>query len=378
MKRYLYKKVTQGIARTLRTPPYLILFLSNSCWMKCAHCWFNEDWKERWLTEPTLSFDELEKMADSMGRLIFLSLTGGEAFARKDIVEIAAMFARKTKLHRYQIPTSGYKPELIVGKAEQMLERNRGIPFRVDVSLDGTEQTHDRVRRIKGGYARVLETVRALNKLKRHYDYFDVGIITTVSSYNEQEIEDIAQVVRDSNPGGEWMVNIIRGEVRDEQASEIGLTGYIQAHRLIQQRIKQGDYSGHSGHKSAQWLSAKNAARREIIIRTVQGRCAGGGCAAGSLAGVIYADGNVKPCEMLDDSLGNIRDYDFDFAALWNSAPADLIRDRIQDTHCQCTQECFLSVSMLIQAQHWPAIVRERLRLISGGAFARLHRERDL
>src|SRR5262249_19724614 len=59
VKAAAYKLLTRGIARTLRTPQYLILFLSDSCWMKCAHCWFSEAWKDQHLSERQLSFDEL-------------------------------------------------------------------------------------------------------------------------------------------------------------------------------------------------------------------------------------------------------------------------------------------------------------------------------
>ena len=363
MSATLYKALNHALARGLRTPPYIILFLSNGCWMKCRHCWFSEDWKETWLQHETLGFDELQKLARSIPRITFLSLTGGEAFARRDVVEIAAMFARETRLHRYQIPTSGYKPDLIVERAEQMLRVNPGIAFRVDVSLDGTREVHEHIRRIPGGFERALTTIRELNHLKQRYAHFDVGVITTISSFNQHEVAEIASVVQAVNPDGEWMVNIVRGEVRDPVAHDVDTGAYIEAHRLIRERVESGAYNGHSGHSTAKWLSAKNAVRREIITRTLQGTCKGGGCAAGTLGGVIYADGEVKPCEMLNDSLGNLRDFDFDLAALWNAPAADGMRAWIQDTRCNCTQECFLSVSMLIQPQHWPSIVRERIRL---------------
>ena len=38
----------------------------------------------------------------------------------------------------------------------------------------------------------------------------------------------------------------------------------------------------------------------------------GGNMGEALIAGVIQSDGAVKACEMLDDSLGNIRDFDYD------------------------------------------------------------------
>src|SRR5216683_153868 len=237
MRAEIYKGVTRALSRALRTPQYIILFVSDSCWMKCSHCWFNEDWKAQNLTGKRkkagplqaidgddredliktnavdyerLSFDELERMAESIDMITFLTITGGEAFVRKDIVEITEMFAKKTRLFRYQIPTSGFVTDLIVTKTERMLQVNSTIPFRVDVSLDGTEETHDRIRNMAGSFQRVLTTVRELNKLKRKYAHFDVGIISTISKQNQHEVEAMSKIAAEANPDGEWMVNITR------------------------------------------------------------------------------------------------------------------------------------------------------------------------
>lgn len=363
LKSQIYTGLTNAIASALGTPQYLILFVTDVCWMKCEHCWFNEEWKAKELTSKALTYDEYEKLADSIECIRFLSLTGGEAFHRNDIVELATMIRRKTKLSRYQIPTSGYKTERIVVAAEQLLQANPDTPFRVDVSLDGVGEVHNNIRRINDGYERACNTIIELNKLKRHYSHFDVGVITTISYHNQLTIEEIGSAVEKIHPEGEWMINITRGTPRDPEAANIQLSAYKRAHELIDQRIAEGKYRGHSGHWTAKWLSAKNAVRRQLISDIVEGKREGGRCAAGSLGGVIYSDGSVKVCEMLDKPLGNIRDFNYDLAALWNSATASSLRRFIQETNCQCTQECFLSVSMLIQPDTWPGMVSERLKL---------------
>ena len=361
-----YKQITKALSRVLRTPPYLIVFVSDSCWMKCRHCWFNEQWKEDQLTHSALTFDEYSRMADSIDRVIFLSLTGGEAFQRQDLVELVTMFARKTRLSRYQIPTSGFRPDMIVSTAERLLQANPSIPFRVDVSMDGTEDVHETIRGVSGGYKRLVETVRGLNELREHYPNLDVGIITTLSTYNQDCIEDIAATAERINPRGEWLFNVVRGVSRDPRASGVDPRVYRQVHELIQRKIETGHWSGHQGHLTAGWLSAKNATRRKIIAQTLEGTYDGGGCAAGALAGVIYSDGMVAPCETLNANFGNIREYACNLARIWNSPRADEARNRIQEMRCHCTHECFLSVSMLIQPQRWPDIVRERIRLARG------------
>lgn len=360
----LYTPVANALSQVFRTPQYLILFVTDKCWVHCKHCWYTEEWKQENLKKKMLAFDEMEKIAESMDRMYFLSITGGEAFMRNDIVELVNMFARKTKLHRYQIPTSGFATDQIIQKTEAMLRNNPRIPFRVDVSLDGLEDTHDFIRNRPGTFKNATATIKALNKLKQKHAHFDVGVITTISHTNQHEVEDIAKLVFEINKDNEWMVNIARGDTRDEHAKEVDIENYYKAHRIIEQRNKENGYKGHQGHFTAAWLSAKNATRRKIIKDVLEKKYRGGGCAAGSLGGVIYADGSVFPCELLDESFGNIRDFDFDLQKMWNSKRGNEIRKLIQDTKCKCTQECFLSVSILMQPRHWSDLVKERIKLL--------------
>jgi MoaA/NifB/PqqE/SkfB family radical SAM enzyme len=358
-----YGLATQAIAKLLQTPQYIILFVSDKCWMRCSHCWFNEEWKERELTQAPMVFEDYEKLAQSIKKLGFLSITGGEAFQRPDIVELATMFRKTTQLSRYQIPTSGYRTELIVNAAEQILRANPRTPFRVDVSLDGIADVHDTIRGIKDGFTNAVQTIKELNALKKHYSYFDVGVITTVSRLNQHVIKETAALVESIHPDGEWMINIARGNGRDQAAVEVDPDAYRLAHKLIDERIARGAYKGHGGHWTAKWLSAKNAARRDIIYDIITGQRTGGGCAAGAIAGVIQSDGTVKACEMLDASLGNLRDFNYNLAALWQANTARNQRQFIQQTRCKCTQECFLSVSMLISPTAVGKIVNARWKL---------------
>ncbi|MBN2070071.1 MAG: radical SAM protein [Candidatus Krumholzibacteriota bacterium] len=358
-------------SRLMKTLPYLILFVSSDCWNHCRHCWYNEKWKERHLKDAPLRFDELSKIADSIPSLRFLSLTGGEAFLRDDIVEITNLFAKKTKLHRYEIPSSGFEPERIASLTSAILDSNGQIPFRVDISIDGTEETHDIIRGRKGSHERALRTVNELLTLKKKYAWFDVGIITTLSRSNQNEIGRIGELAARINPGGEWMVNITRGEARDRDVEGVNLERYREAHLAIEESTTSGRHAGHSGHRWAKWLSAKNAVRRELILGILSGEKSVGLCAAGSLAGVIYSDGTVSPCETLTEPIGNIRDYDLDLAAAWNSPAAGRVRRSIADSRCSCTHECFLSVSLLVNPRYWPRIAWQRARLLRHRGNAR-------
>jgi len=360
-----YAQLTNSLARIVGTPPYLIVFVSDTCWMQCRHCWFHTAWKAEHLRPIRLDVGDYERMARSIERIAFLSITGGEAFSNPELLPIVSAFVRGTRVARYAIPTSGYRTETVVQLAEKLLQAHRGLPFRVDVSLDGMRDTHDRIRNVAGAFDRAWGTIRALNDLRKHHACFDVGVITTISRENQDEVRELADWVETIHPEGEWMVNLVRGEARDDSLKNVDLSAYRLAHEIIRKRTDGGRARGHRGHIGSSWLSAKNAVRREIILDIANGHRSGGGCAAGALGGVIHTDGSVWACEMEHDKIGDLQDFGFDLRALWASPAAHALRNRIQETRCQCTQECFLSVSVLIQPSCWPRIVRERLRLLA-------------
>ena len=66
MKTFTYKLLTKTLSRYFRTPQYLILYVTNNCWMRCRHCFYNEQFrKANKIENDTLSFGEIEKIAGS-------------------------------------------------------------------------------------------------------------------------------------------------------------------------------------------------------------------------------------------------------------------------------------------------------------------------
>ncbi len=352
------------LAHVSGTPRYIILFVSDKCWMNCSHCWFHDEWKSTHHRNRRLSFNEMKKLAQSIRSVNFLSLTGGEAFLRDDIVELVGMFCRTTKVRHFDIPTSGYESEMIHLKVRDILKRNPDVPFRVGISLDGPREIHELIRGVKGGFERTLKTIELLRQIRKENQMFDMGIITTVSKDNEAFVVETAELVEDICPEVEWQVNFVRGNPRDPYAANVSTSSYKQANDLINSRIARGKYGGHGSGETGRWLSAKNAARRRIILEHMEKEQPALRCAAGALGGVIYIDGETMPCELMDVSMGNLRDFDCDLHRLWQSEAASNVRKQIYSSRCFCSQECFLTVSMIANPSKWPMILRERIRLI--------------
>ena len=81
---------------------FIILYVTNRCNFKCDFCfYYAEVDKGRKPTELTL--EEIDKITKSAGRLLQLSMTGGEPFIRKDFAELTDIALNNTKRVRSTI-----------------------------------------------------------------------------------------------------------------------------------------------------------------------------------------------------------------------------------------------------------------------------------
>lgn len=336
-----------AFANIFGSPLYLILFVSDTCPNKCTHCWYNTDERRGKQGSDLLSTRELIQISKNVKVLEFLSLTGGEAFLRDDIVEIVDAFNTNCYVHRFDIPSSGFNSDLIVTKTEEILKILKGKPFRVDISIDGTENTHNLIRGNRKAFANAIQTLEQLKRLRRKYKNFDTSVISTISKYNASEVLELAKLIEELLPDGEWMVNIERDLNNKSIVSNEMIEAYNKANEYIANRKQNNNFSGDKGHLLGKILSAKNKVRRNAIEDILQNQNQHISCAAGSIAGVIFCDGEIKPCESMNYSLGNIRDYNYDIKKAWNSDKASKVRAEIFYSKCTCTHECFLSVSLL-------------------------------
>lgn len=105
-------------------------------------------------------------------------------------------------------------------------------------------------------------------------------------------------------------------------------------------------------------MNAKNKIMNEIISETYLKKKFIAPCAAGSLFGVIYANGDVYPCEMLDQQkLGNLRDYDMNFMGLWKGKKAEECRRFIIKSKCNCTFECAWTLNIISNFKFIPSLI---------------------
>ncbi len=337
-------------------PIHLTLFVTGRCNLRCRHCFH---WREVEQGAPGPSLAQIRSLADSaarMGPLLWVSFGGGEPFLRNDLADLAAAFARHGLRH-LTIPTNGLLPERAEEFATVVLDRHPDLHLSLSVSFDGPPPIHDAIRQVPGGHARSMECVRRLKRLQQRLPRLGVGVLVCVTSENQEVLAGhVRELVGELRPDN-VTVNLARGDALDTALLNVDIDRYeevVAAKRALQASGALPYFDIPLGRvaQARDDLMYEHVAR---VARDERGR-RHLPCTAGTLSAVIFENGDVRPCEILGDSLGNLNAHGWDLEHVWKGAAADALRARIESTRCACTWECAQADNVLFSPRMWPAL----------------------
>lgn len=352
MKQYV--EFLPRIVKRSGMPVYLLLYVTGRCNLKCEHCFY---WKELNKKKDELSLEEIKKISRSMGPLLWLALTGGEPFLRKDLAEIVRVFVENNRVRHVSIPTNGVFTDWIIEQTAKMTKENPQTTFSVTVSCDGLEEMHDKIRGMKGGYNKMIRTVVELKRLKKKRKNLGVGMVVTFTRTNQKKFRQIYEHLRDKVKPDEIFINLVRGEPRKPGTAKVDMRLYQEVVEQKMRDVKSGRLPYYGFGLMGKVAAARDGVMHKKIVDYKQGRDKYLACLAGRLAVVMSEEGVVYPCELLDKQLGNIRDYDYDFKKLWEDKRAREVREWIWKTKCSCTHECFLTTNILFSPKMYPKLL---------------------
>jgi len=162
-------------------PSYVLWDWKRICNLNCKHCGAV---KERYKNE--LSTKDIKGLIDQLAKINtrFFAATGGEPFMRKDILEVMT-YASKKGL-KTGLATNGYFID--EKKAEEI--KKSGISS-IQVSLDGLEKTHNKIRGNNLSFQRAINTIIYLIKQKIRL----VSVSTTVTPINFKEMPELKKLL---------------------------------------------------------------------------------------------------------------------------------------------------------------------------------------
>ena len=327
-------------------PVYMILGLTYDCNSFCRTC-FN--WEQlRKNKEHELSLEELQKIFASLDDLLFVVMSGGEPFLRRDLPDVCETLSKNNNVKQITIPTGGVTSELIGKSVEATLERCPDTQIVVNLSIDHVGEKHDWIRGVPGNYEKLKKTYARLIGIRDRYDNLTVNMHTCLCSYNVDDLEELTSAVRRDFPLISFhSFEMLRGDQPDKNIQPISTDRYREVLPYLEKYWSS--YRNYDG-----FLKFVKIYSRRVELEVLEQETQVRPCHAGTVSGVVDARGEVRMCE-LREAVGNLRDVDYDFSRLWFSPEADRQRAAIKAKECHCTHSCFMSSSLVFDPRTYGA-----------------------
>lgn len=341
---------------------HLTFFITRKCNARCPFCFYLKSTEFSGNKSEELSFDEIQKISITIGNLLWLAFSGGEIYLRDDLVEISKVFYKNNKPSIMLYPTNGLLPEVIKDKTEQILKYCKKSVIAVKLSIDGLNGEHDTLRNTPGSFDKTMQTYRMLGELLGKYPNFELGINTVFCSKNQDNMDVIIDFVKGLKNIKTHTISLMRGNLSDESYKEVDYTRYFHAIERLENNLKNKISSTYR-FKGARLKAAQDIIQRRLIYRTILEHKRLIPCYAGRLNLVLTEMGDVYPCEILTESFGNVRDYDYDIRRIIRSEKAKEVINSITNNQCYCTHECYFMTNILFNPAIYPALLKEYLQL---------------
>jgi radical SAM protein with 4Fe4S-binding SPASM domain len=340
-----------------KTPAYVIFFVTAVCNARCKHCFY---WEK--VANPDISneltLDEVKKISKNFDKIEYMTYSGGEPSLRKDIVEVTQTFYKNNKLSTLNFITNGFAPVILLQKIKDILRTCPELELMVSFSLDGVEKQHDDIRKVPGGFEKLVKSVKEIKKLQKHHKNLKTFAITTHTKYNEDNLPEIVSYIT-KKLGLELCLNYVRGEPLEKEAKDIKLKDY---NRTWDKLVQINEVNSKKGFGESM-IRALNNLSSKLIVKTLNGKERTVKCVTGTKQIEIAEDGTIFPCEMMNVNYGNIRDFDYDIKKVLDSDKAKRFTKQIERMKCHCTWECAMKNNIVYNPKQYPSLILEWVKL---------------
>lgn len=263
--------------------------LTLACNLRCEHCGSAAGIAKN----SELSTEEALELCNQFPELLVkeVDFTGGEPLVRKDWAKIA------NRLNRLKIPVNMITNGLALDRSTISLAKNVGVAH-IGISLDGLEETHDKIRGHEGLFQKVLMAINNLNSAE-----MPITVMTTVNEANAKELPELQEMLI-SLGVTKWRLQPLfqLGRVHDFPELTLKEQTYLDLGVFIKENTS-------NKNSPIEILPADSCGYfSELDDREPSWQ----GCNAGLVTCGITCDGKIKGCLSLPDSFveGDLRKND--------------------------------------------------------------------
>jgi radical SAM protein with 4Fe4S-binding SPASM domain len=308
-------------------PIYAVWELTLACDLACRHCGSRAGRERPDELSTAEALDLVDQLAD-LGTME-VTLIGGEAYLREDWLDIVRAIRRRDMKVTMTSGGRGLTDDLIARAQDAGL-------MGASISIDGDEETHDRLRGVRGSYRSAVGALHHLRARK-----IPVACNTQINRLSAPWLEHILDRVAELGIHG-WQIALTVPMGRAADEPEV----LIQPYDLLSLFPLLARLKGRCDELGVRMWPGNNIGYFgpfETVFRGHASRGHGGSCGAGRSALGIEANGAIKGCPSLPSNAwtgGNIRDERL--VDIWERASAlRYTRDRTKDDLWGFCQGCY-------------------------------------
>jgi len=304
----------------MSTIKFASIIVTYRCNARCHMC---NTWQYPTEADHEIGLAEYEKLPG----MNTVNVTGGEAFLRDDLEDIVKVLKKKSR--RLVISSNGFYTEKIL----QLFSKHRDIGIRI--SIEGLPAANDELRGLKDGFDHGIRSLLELHRM----GIKDIGFGITVSDRNAKDLLELYELSR--MMGLEFATAAIHNAFyfhKSDNRFERSEEAVAEFKKLIHEQLKS--------RKVKEWFRAYF---NYGLINFIEGKPRLLPCNMGHDSFFLDPYGEIYPCNVMQESMGNIRNQTF--SEVWNSPNAVAIRKKVKE----CTNNCWMigSVSQQMKKNLW-------------------------
>lgn len=313
-----------------KTGPLKAFFeVTFRCNSRCKNCdiWKKPKSKDEINTVQVKNI--LKQLAEN--NVLHISFSGGEPFLRDDLLDLIKF--SKTLGMKTSVNTNGWLIDSEVAK--EICQSGLDTIY---ISLDGaSSQIHDYIRGVNGSFERALKAVDHIIT-ERLNGKPKIFVNTTINKNNVKDLTKILELSEAREVDGVTM-SVVQDFDKYKPEKEMLLNiDYIELLNKQLENIKK-DYRHLLPHMDEYFNELGVYIREPNQLYKYR-------CVAGYATVLIHPNGDVFPCPVAFEKMGNILKNSF--AEIWYSEKANFLRKKIKENqHPICWFDCMAPLNIL-------------------------------
>jgi MoaA/NifB/PqqE/SkfB family radical SAM enzyme len=345
-------RVEHATMKTRQLPVNLTVSVTYSCPCRCATC---DIWQKK---VDDLSVDEYAKIFPTLEKVpVWVTISGGDQFVRRDLDQIVRLVREQIEPTIINIPMNGVITERIHQLLPKIAHFSVGSQLVLNLSVDEIGKAHDEIRGAERNWEKLLDVASLIRDLKKTYPHVVMGVHTVISRLNVHRIPEIEREARAVFQPDSYITEVAENRV-ELKTMDKDISPDPQEYRRAVAHLVDAIEEHRSQHPVARLVESLRLEYYDLAARVLEEKRQVIDCYAGWASAHLAPDGNLWGCCVRAESMGNVRDHDYDFRAVWLGETAQGFRRSVKNKECACPLANASYTNMLLNAPTLARVVR--------------------